>query len=272
MRRCFRLRVAGQGCMKAGMSIHFESDGPLGSLRIDRPLSRNALTLEMWQAIPRLLDQALATPGLRVLTLRSAQAGTFSAGADIREMLDHAAEPAWRAANQSTIFEAQLRLTRFPLPTIAFVEGDCIGGGCGLALACDIRVATPDARFGITPAKLGLVYPFHDIKLLTDLVGPGQAKRLLYTGMLIDALEARDIGLVEVIASAPDMLERQIADASPRSNAAMKRFVRLIVDGQAQDDDATRSEFAAAFDSADFAEGACAFLEKRKAQFPDGSG
>lgn len=255
--------------MKAGMSIHFESDGPLGSLRIDRPLSRNALTLEMWQAIPLLLDQARATPGLRVLTLRSAHTGSFCAGADIREMLDQSADPAWRNANQAAIFEAQFRLARFPLPTIAFVEGDCIGGGCGLALACDIRVATPDARFGITPAKLGLVYPFHDIKLLTDLVGPGHAKRLLYTGMLIDALEARDIGLIEVIASAPDMLERQIADASPRSIAAMKRFVRLVVEGQPQDDDATRREFAEAFESADFAEGTRAFIEKRKAQFPD---
>ena len=110
---------------------------------------------------------------------------------------------------------------------------------------------------------------FHDIKLLVDLVGPGQAKRLLYTGGLIDAIEARDIGLVEIIASASDMLERQIADASPRSNRAMKQFIRQCVDGQSEDDDATRAVFADAFESADFREGTEAFIAKRKAQFPD---
>ena len=251
------------------MSIRFEHAGPIGTIWIDRPQSRNALSLSMWQTIPKLLDQAAAVPDLRVLTLRSAHGETFSVGADIREMVEQSGDPAWRAANQDAIFAAQYRLARCPLPTIAFVQGDCIGGGCGLALACDIRVATPDARFGITPARLGLVYPFHDIKLLTDLVGPGQAKRLLYTAMLIDALEARDIGLVENIASAPDALQRQIADASPRSVAAMKPLIRLAVDGQTQDNAATLNVFSAAFESADFAEGTRAFMEKRKPDFPD---
>lgn len=252
------------------MTIRFECNGAVGALVIDRAERRNAISLDMWRSIPALLEEAAGTSGLRVLTVRAAEEGSaFSAGADIREMLDNAADGDWRAANQDAIFAAQYQLTRFPLPTIAFVEGDCIGGGCGLALACDIRVATPQARFGITPSKLGLVYPFHDIKLLVDLVGPGQAKRLLYTGGLIDAIEARDIGLVEIIASAPDMLERQIADASPRSNRAMKQFIRQCVDGQAGDDDETRAVFADAFESADFREGTEAFIEKRKAQFPD---
>lgn len=251
------------------MSIRFEHAGPIGTIWIDRAQSRNALSLAMWQTIPQLLEQAVAVPGLRVLTLRSANGETFSAGADIREMVEQSGDPEWIAVNEDAIFAAQYRLARCPLPTIAFVQGDCIGGGCGLALACDVRVATPDARFGITPARLGLVYPFHDIKLLTDLVGPGQARRLLYTGMLIDALEARDIGLVEIIASAPDALQRQIADASPRSVAAMKSLFRLAVDGQTQDDAATRDAFTAAFESADFAEGARAFVEKRKPDFPD---
>lgn len=251
------------------MTIRFDHAGPVGTIWIDRAQSRNAISLEMWQAIPDLLEAAEQTAGLRVLTLRSADGQTFSAGADIREMVQRSQDAQWLAANQDAIFTAQYRLARCSLPTIAFVEGDCIGGGCGLALACDIRIATPQARFGITPAKLGLVYPFHDIKLLIDLVGPGQAKRLLYTGALIDAVEARDIGLIEIVASSPDMLERQIADNSPRSITAMKRFMRLAVDGQAEDDDATRAAFAAAFESADFAEGTRAFIEKRKPDFPD---
>lgn len=222
----------------------------------------------MWQSLPLLLDQALAVPGLRVLTIRAAtEGGAFSAGADIKEMVANGGDAAWRADNQAAIFTAQRRLARFPLPTIAFAEGDCIGGGCGLALACDIRVATPQARFGITPAKLGLVYPFHDIKLLSDLVGPGQAKRLLFTGTLIDAIEARDIGLVEVIGSSPANLERQISGASGSSNRAMKDMVRFLLDGQSDDTDQTRQMFADAFDGPDFAKGTGAFVEKRRPDF-----
>lgn len=251
------------------MTIRLETSGATGRLVIDRADRRNAVSLAMWQSIPDLLEAAQAQPGLRVLTLCAADGGTFSAGADIREMLANADDADWRAANQRAIFTAQYQLARCSLPTIAFVDGDAIGGGCGLALACDIRLASPQARFGITPAKLGLVYPFHDIKLLVDLVGPGQAKRLLYTGGLIDAVEARDIGLVEIIASTPDMLERQIASASPRSNRVLKQFVQRAVDGQNEDDAQTLAAFAEAFESADFREGTSAFVEKRTASFPD---
>lgn len=223
----------------------------------------------MWQAIPHLLDQAMQENGLRVLVVKAAAGGSFCAGADIREMVDHKDDPEWLKANQDAIFLAQHRLTRFPVPTLAFVEGDCIGGGCGLALACDIRVAAPTARFGITPAKLGLVYPFHDIKLLVDLVGPGQAKRLLYTGDLIDAAEAHRIGLTELLADDVESLRSAIAAASASSNKEMKQFVRQVLDGQTDDDAATKTVFAAAFAGADFAEGTSAFVEKRRPEFKD---
>lgn len=251
------------------MSIRYERDGQAGYLLIDRPDRRNALSLEMWQAIPDLLDQAAQEAGLRVLVVKASGGGSFCAGADIREMVDHKDDPAWLTANQDAIFAAQHRLTRFPVPTLAFIEGDCIGGGCGLALACDIRVAAPTARFGITPAKLGLVYPFHDIKLLVDLVGPGQAKRLLYTGDLIDAAEAHRIGLAEILADDDDSLRSAIAAASAASNTEMKQFVRQVLDGQTDDDAETKAIFAAAFTGAAFAEGTSAFIEKRKPHFKD---
>lgn len=251
------------------MSIRYERDGQAGYLLIDRPDRRNALSFEMWQAIPDLLDQAAQEAGLRVLVVKASGGGSFCAGADIREMVDHKDDPAWLTANQDAIFAAQHRLTRFPVPTLAFIEGDCIGGGCGLALACDIRVAAPTARFGITPAKLGLVYPFHDIKLLVDLVGPGQAKRLLYTGDLIDAAEAHRIGLAEILADDDDSLRSAIAAASAASNTEMKQFVRQVLDGQTDDDAETKAIFAAAFTGAAFAEGTSAFIEKRKPHFKD---
>jgi enoyl-CoA hydratase/carnithine racemase len=162
---------------------------------------------------------------------------------------------------------AQHDLARFPLPTVAFVEGDAVGGGCGITLACDLRVATPAARFGITPAKLGLVYPLHDVKLLTDLVGPGQAKRMLFTGALIDAAEALRIGLVEAVADSPDGFVEAILAASRHSTKAIKQFVRRVLDGQAADDAETLAVFAAAFTGTDFAEGTSAFVAKRKPEF-----
>lgn len=126
---------------------------------------------------------------------------------------------------------------------------------------------TPRARFGITPARLGLVYPFHDTKLLVDLVGPGAAKRILFTGGLIDAGEAQRIGLVEIVAEDPDATIAAITRNAPSSTRGGKAMVHRVLDGQHADDDATRSMFADAFDGADFAEGVAAFLGKREPRF-----
>ncbi|MFV0644735.1 MAG: enoyl-CoA hydratase/isomerase family protein [Sphingomonadaceae bacterium] len=199
------------------MSLLLEFDGPTAHLLIDRAEKRNAFNLEMWQTMPDLLEQARDHPDCRLLVIRAAEKGVFCAGADIRELLTHKDDPVWRAANQAAINKVQSDLARLDLPTLAFVEGDCVGGGCGIALACDLRVTTEAARFGITPAKLGLVYPLHDIKLLCDLVGPGQAKRILFTGSLINAKEALRIGLVEILADNPCEVVEAIIAASPYS-------------------------------------------------------
>lgn len=249
------------------MTLRLDIAGATAQLLIDRPDRRNAFDMAMWTALPALLDQAVADPAVRLLILRAAAPGPFCAGADIRELLANKDDAAWRAANQAAINRVQHDLARFPLPTIAFIEGDCVGGGCGLALACDLRVATPAARFGITPAKLGLVYPLHDVKLLVDLVGPGQAKRILFTGGLIDAAEALRIGLVEQVAAGPEALASAIAAASPHSVRHSKAFVRRVLDGQAADDAETLAIFAEAFTGADFAEGTRAFVEKRNPEF-----
>ena len=248
--------------------LRLEVAGPIARLLIDRADKRNAFTQAMWAELPRLLAEAAADPGIKLLILQSAQpGGAFCAGADIGELLANRQDAEWRAANQAAINRAQHDLTRFPLPTIAFVEGDAVGGGCGLTLACDLRVATPAARFGITPAKLGIVYPLHDVKLLTDLVGPGQAKRLLFTAALIDAAEALRIGLVEAVADTPDAFVQAILAGSRHSTRAIKGFVRRVLDGQNSDDAETLAIFAAAFTGADFAEGTAAFVAKRKPDF-----
>ena len=249
------------------MSLRLEREGAVARLLIDRADKRNAFTQAMWEALPDLVAQAMGDPAIRVMVLQSAAPGIFAAGADIRELLDRSGDADWRAANQAAITRAQYELTRAPKPVIAFVDGDCVGGGCGLAMACDLRVATSRARFGITPAKLGLVYPLHDTKLLVDLVGPAAAKRILFTGQLLDAAEALRIGLADLIEDSPDALVSAIAAASSHSARQTKAMIRRVLDGQADDDAETKAIFAEAFTLPDFEEGVRAFVEKRKPEF-----
>lgn len=247
------------------MTLRLEQHGSVAHVLIDRAEKRNAMTTAMFEALPELVAEAAASA--RVLVLTSATPGLYCAGADIGELSANAHDPDWRAKNQAAINRAQHELTRAPIPTVAFVDGDCVGGGCGLALACDIRVATPRARFGITPAKLGLVYPLHDTKLLVDLVGPGAAKRMLFTGELLSAEEALRIGLIDLIADAPDAVVDAILATSSDSHKLVKAMIRRILDGQAHEDADSAAMFAGAFEGRDFREGVSAFLEKRKADF-----
>lgn len=250
------------------MSLALALEGRVATLTIDRAARRNAFDLAMWEALPGLLDEAEAHRELRVLVIRSAvPAGAFCAGADIAEMLGHKDDAAFHARTQAAINAALHRLARFPLPTVAFIEGDCMGGGVGLAVACDLRVASPAARFAITPAKLGLVYPLHDVANLVSLVGAGQARRMLLTGLAIDAGEALRIGLVEQVSDSADDWISAIAGNSANSAMQLKRFVRRVIDGQSEDDADTLAIFAGAFSGADFVEGSSAFLEKRAARF-----
>jgi enoyl-CoA hydratase/carnithine racemase len=214
-----------------------------------------------------LLASAAIDRAIRVVVVQSATPGMFCAGADISELMAHKDNAAWRAGNHAAINRTQHELARFAKPTIAFMDGDCVGGGCGIALACDIRVATPQSRLGITPAKLGLVYPLHDTKLLVDLVGPGQAKKMLFTGELLSAEDALRINLIELIGDEADTLAHQIAGNSAHSTHEMKAIIRRVLDGQSDDDLDTKRIFAEAFTKSDFAEGTSAFAEKRKPEF-----
>jgi enoyl-CoA hydratase/carnithine racemase len=249
------------------MTVRLEREGAVGHLVIDRPDKRNALTLAMWQSIPELAEEAAADREVRALVIRAAQPGPFCSGADLAEILANKDDPEWLAASQGAINRTQRAVARLEIPTIAFVQGDCIGGGAGLAVACDLRVATSAARFAVTPAKLGLIYPLHDVKLLVDLVGPGQAKRLMYTGQIIDAAEALRIGLVETVGGSPACFLEPILAVSPFSVRETKGFIRRAVEGQFEDDEVTWGTFAGAFQGDDFREGVGAFLDKRKPKF-----
>ena len=253
------------------MTLRLEQDGAVARLLIDRPDRRNAMTQAMWEALPVLVGQAMADDAVRVLILASATPGLFCAGADINEFAACSAQADWRVANQAAIRASQYALAHAPKPVIAAIDGDCVGGGCGLAIACDLRIAAPGARLGITPAKLGIVYSLFDSKLLVDLVGPARAKRILYTGALHGADEALSIGLIEEIAPDPFAaaytLARTIAANAQHSVRSSKAIVRRILEGQADDDATTLALFRDAFTLPDFAEGVAAFRAKRRPDF-----
>jgi enoyl-CoA hydratase/carnithine racemase len=245
--------------------------GAVARLVINRPERRNAMNQSMWEAFPHAVAAAMADPAVRLLIVSGAAPGLFCAGADIAEFARASADPAWRAANAAAIRATQISLARAEKPTLAVIDGDAVGGGMGIALACDLRIASPRARMGITPAKLGLVYPLHDTRLLVEIIGPAQARRLLYTGALIDAAEALRIGLVQQIA---EDLEAEVARyaeavvaAAPSSQRAIKAIIQRIIEGAHDDDAASQAGFDAAFTTADFAEGVAAFLAKRKPVF-----
>jgi enoyl-CoA hydratase/carnithine racemase len=255
------------------VTLRLEKQGHIGHLIIDRPEKRNAFNQRMWELLPELLGTAMADKEIRVLTVHASKPqSAFCAGADISEFANGGKDPVWRQQNQAAISRAQSDLARASKPIIAIIDGDCVGGGCGIAMACDIRISGPDARYGITPAKLGLVYSLHDTKLLVDLVGPSQAKRMLFTGQLLTAHEALRVGLVTILADNPyadaAVMAENIAETSPHSLRASKAIVRRILDGQADDDAHTSALFGDAFDSDDFIEGVNAFLNKRKPNFP----
>jgi enoyl-CoA hydratase/carnithine racemase len=240
-------------------------------LLIDRPARRNALTGPMWTVLPDLLATLAADPAVRVLLVTGA-GGTFSAGADIDELLDVYRDPDRADAYHATNVAAEEALARFPRPVIAAIRGTCVGGGCQLAAACDLRLAASGARLGITPAKLGVVYPAVPTARLVRLVGPARAKYLLFSAELVTAATALAFGLVDEVVDDAGLearaleLARLIAGRSPLTVGAAKD----IVDAVAAGGDAAavaapwerRSRLAP-----DVTEGLSAFVERRPPRF-----
>lgn len=245
---------------------------PIARIRLNRPDKRNAITSAMWQELQALAARLSTDPTLRVVML-AGEGAAFSAGVDIAEMQANLSTPKRMQVMQDAVLEAQVAWETLPMPTIAVIRGACTGGGCGLALSCDLRLASPDAFFAIPPAKLGLAYSLADTKRLYDLVGPARTKEILYTGRRINAVEALELGLLNEIVPAEaldqraDALAREISANAANSVRAAKAVVGLIGAGTHTETQASRRYYDEAFGSAEFAEGARAFMEKRPAKF-----
>ncbi|TDB92992.1 enoyl-CoA hydratase/isomerase family protein [Actinomadura sp. 7K534] len=247
--------------------LHAEVAEGVGTVVIDRPEKRNAMSADMWRSLPGLLDDLAANRAVRVVVLTGA-GGNFSAGADISELSD-----IHRDDDSHLSSVAERALAAFPKPTLAAIEGYCVGGGCQLAAACDLRFAAADARFGITPAKLGLVYPAGATTRLVRLVGPSAAKYLLYSADLIGAGDALRIGLLDEVVPGDGLRKRvaefaeTLASRSLLTQQATKGIVDAITAGGPVEEETRRwlDEMAAC---GEHVEGIAAFLERRAPHFP----
>jgi enoyl-CoA hydratase/carnithine racemase len=234
------------------------------TITISNPAKRNAMTEAMWLRLPELLAGLAADPAVRALVLTGA-GQTFCAGADIAGLRG-------RPDPGRPALAAEEALAAFPKPTIAVVRGHCVGGGCQLAVACDLRFAAVGAVFGVPPARLGIVYPPSSTRRLAALVGPATAKFLLLSAESIDAFRALRTGLVDELLPEAELAARvadftaTLATRSQLTQVAAKEFLALPPDAPVPADRADHFQ-RLAHDTDEAAEGLDAFLERRPPRF-----
>ncbi len=248
-------------------NVVWDIDGSVGTFTFNRPHARNALTWDMYDALTAACDQVDAAAELRVMVVRGA-GGAFAAGTDIAQFRDV------RSGADGVEYERRLdaiidRLERVTRPTIAAIDGVAVGGGCAIALACDLRLCTPRARFGVPVARtLGNCLSMANTARLVDLLGPARVTDLLFTGRLVEADEALALGLVTrlvaVDALAGDVrdLAGELAARAPSTLIATKALLRRIREHRRPPpaDDI----IAACYASDAFREGVEAFLARRQ--------
>ena len=246
----------------------------VGRITFDNQAKRNALTYEMWQGLPVVLDDFAQDDAVRVIVLAGAGGKAFSAGADISQFEKQRSSEDAIAVYDQAVAEATNALVGARKPLIARIDGFCIGGGLGVAMCCDLRIAAEDSRFGIPAAKLGLGYKLNGLKYLIDVVGPSAAMEILFTARQFDAEEAFAMGLVnrvvapEELAAFVDDYARTIADNAPLTVLAAKTVVREAVkDPEKRDLALCQKVVDDCFASEDYKEGRKAFMEKRKPDF-----
>ena len=257
--------------------LELRQTGPVARLVINHPARKNAFTRAMWRALPGLVAAAQSNPRTRVLTLQGAPPGMFVAGADISEFEHTYTTPGQANLAAQEIQNAVDALDHCSLPVVALIDGPCVGGGVALATACDLRFASAQARFAVTPAKLGLTYHPSDLRRLVRTCGLAAASELLLVGQLWSAERALQCGLINQVwptqefAGQTEGMVQAIAANSVDATRAIKLGLRAVV---AQDpvglDDAAQL-FLDLFGGRDFVEGRDAFLQRRTASFPSHS-
>ena len=260
--------------MTASDRLIAEKDGAIGWLTFNNPARRNAMSYAMWDGVSAIIDDFADDPDIRVVVLKGAGGDAFCAGADISEFETVRATPEQVARYDAAGDRASASIQGIAKPTIAMISGFCVGGGLGLALDCDLRIAGEGARFGIPAAKLGIGYDHAGVARLLDLVGPSNAKAIFFTGGHFPAAEALAMGLITKLTE-DDALEETVrgtcdamAANAPLSHHCMKTTIdELGVRGRAPDFARCEELVARCFKSDDYVEGRRAFMEKRKPVF-----
>ncbi|MBC7375637.1 MAG: enoyl-CoA hydratase/isomerase family protein [Frankiales bacterium] len=243
------------------------------TIAFTRPDKHNAVSYAMWHALGRLMPVLAADDDVDVVVLRGTPGGPFSAGADIAEFQTLRADPDGARRYGEAVEAGEQALIGFAKPTIALVEGFAIGGGTQLAVACDLRVCETGSRFGVTPAKLGIVYALGSTARLVEVVGPAWARWILLTGDLLDAATALRIGLVHEVAPPGEVPARAYALAATMSARARvsleggKALIARAAQGHLDVDDEVLALYRRSWTSAEYAEGVAAFLAKRTPDF-----
>jgi enoyl-CoA hydratase/carnithine racemase len=211
-------------------TLTVQREGPVAWIVLDRPDRRNALSPAMWAGLPSLLHELDTDPDVRVIGLRGA-GGVFSAGADISEIFDCLGEPGTGLPRGGLLSAAETALTEVHKPTVAALEGYCMGGAWMLAAACDLRIATTSLRIGLTPARIGIIFPATGIRNLVRLVGPGVDSYLLLTGDTVTADDAKSWGMLTRVTSAADfeaVVDEVVSGLAQRSQLSMQAHKHLI--------------------------------------------
>jgi enoyl-CoA hydratase/carnithine racemase len=257
------------------MSDHLvvERRDAVATVILNRPESHNAINVAMYGDLPDVVRSLDADPTVKVIVMRGAGTRSFASGADISEFEAERSDAVKAKAYNEKVAAAEHAIEELTKPSIAMIHGYCIGGGAGLALACDIRFADRAAKFAITPAKLGLVYSLESSKRMVDLVGPSRTKWILYSGQQIPADRAYELGLFDEVVDADDLEELTygfadtVCSRAQFSVRAGKVMVDKVVAGQVRDDEATIDLRNSSFDTEDFTEGVQAFMAKRSPNF-----
>ncbi len=256
-----------------GIDVERGADGVVWVV-LRNPARLNAVRLEMWEAIPGVAASLGADPDVRVVVLRGAGDQAFASGADISEFETHRRDPASAAAYEAVTARAFAALMALEMPVVAMIRGVCIGGGLAIAACADVRVAADDARIALPPARLGLGYHQSGVERVVRLVGPSAASEVFFTARQYTAAEAYAIGLVNRVVPVAELetfTAGYVGSIAANAPLTLRAAKRAIVESQRpseeRDPAAVAALIARCFESADYAEGVRAFLEKRRPRF-----
>ena len=249
-----------------------KKEGALGWLVFNNPERRNAVSVDMWEAIPKALDGFGADPEVRLVVLAGAGDKAFVSGADISQFEKERSGPEAVQRYEELAEGAQARLQNFEKPVLAMIRGYCLGAGLNIAAICDLRIGAEDARLGIPAARMGLGYRASSMKNLVDVVGLANAKEIMLTARQLTAAEAKHMGLLHHVVPVAELesFTRKLAeDISANAPLTMRAAKRIIHEVARRDYDAAkcRAWVKECFDSEDYKEGRKAFMEKRRPAF-----